>query len=92
MRMKRPPRVSLKRIKNAIPMSDFIVEDYDYIDCIKNADDVKKVERLRELVPQMKGVPAKDCMKQVMEFTHIDRELRGLKPVKFLFVQDPKLN
>ena len=73
-------------------MSDFIVADFDYIDFIKNEDDLKKVQRLKELVPQLKGVPAKDCIQQVIEFTNIDRELRGLKPAKFLFVQDPKLN
>jgi hypothetical protein len=92
MRMKRPPTVSLKRIKNAIHMSDFIINDFDYIDFIKTEEDMKKFNKLVALVPKLKGVPAKDCMDQVIEFTNIDRELRGLKPVKFLFVKNPKLN
>lgn len=93
MRMKKPPFVSLKRIKNAIPMSDFIVEDFDYIDFIKSEEDIKMVQRLKELVPQLKGVPAKDCLPQIMEYTNIDRKLRGLPKATFIQLpSDPNLN
>jgi hypothetical protein len=74
-------------------MSDFIVMDFDYIDCIKNDEDLKKVERLRELIPQMKGVPWQDCIKQIMEFTKLDRELRGMPPAIFVQLsENPTLN
>lgn len=89
----KPPFVSLKRIKKAVPMSDFIVEDFDYIDFIKSEDDVKLVERLRELVPQLRGVPPKDCLPQIIEYTQIDRKLRGLEPAVFIHLpKDPTLN
>jgi hypothetical protein len=82
----RPPKVSLKRIKNAWKMSDFFLADFneDYIDFIKTKEDMHKFNRLKELLPQMKGIHPSKCLDQIKEFTKLDRELRGLQPVKFI--------
>lgn len=86
----KPPKISLERIKKALKMSDFFIPEYDqdYVDFIKNQKDLDKFYRLKELVPQLKGVPAKDCLDKIEEFTKLDRELRGLLPV--LFIHEPK--
>lgn len=91
----RPPKVSLKRIKNARSMSDFYIAEYneDYIDFIKTKEDLEKFNRLKELIPQLKGVHASKCLDQIKEFTKLDRELRGLRSVKFIDLpKDPQLN
>jgi hypothetical protein len=90
--LKRPPRVSLKRIKNAINMSDFVIMGLDYVDFLTSEENLQKFRRLQALIPELDGVPAKDCLPQIMEFTKLDRELRGLPPARFIIQNDPKLN
>jgi len=71
--------------------NDFVLVGFDYVDCIKTEDDMKKFNRMKELAPAL-SKPVKECINEVMEFTKLDRELRGAKPVKFLFQGNPKLN
>lgn len=73
-------------------MSDFEINGFDYVDFLTSEENMKKFRRLQALIPELKGVPAKDCIEQIIEFTKLDRELRGLKPAKFIMVPDPKLN
>jgi hypothetical protein len=71
--------------------NDFVLAGFDYVDCIKTDDDMKKFNRMKELSPALIK-PVNECIKEVMEFTKLDRELRGVPPVKFLFQGNPKLN
>jgi len=72
-------------------MSDFILVGFDYIDCIKSPDDLKIFERMKELTKTMHK-PMKECLAEVIEFTQLDRKLRGLQPAKIIIQKDPKLN
>ena len=71
--------------------NNFIFNNFDYIDYIKSAEDIILFKRLKELEPEL-SKPIKECYKVVMEVINIDRKLRGLLPVKFIILNDPKLN
>lgn len=73
-------------------MSEFIILDKDYIDLIKSEEDLKNFRRAEELLEKMKGVPAKDCIKDIIEVDNILNDLEGIPRRKFIILGDPKLN
>lgn len=72
-------------------MSDFISAGFDYIDFIKSDDDMKKFNRMKELEKELHK-PVKECLDAVIEYTKLDRELRGIGPIKIIVQNNPKLN
>lgn len=74
-------------------MSDFILMGMDYIDFIKTDEDLVKFNRMKEIEGQIKGVPANKCLNKIIEHLNLDRELRGMPPVKVIQLPpNPQLN
>jgi hypothetical protein len=74
-------------------MSDFIINNEDFIDFIKNEEDLKKFKRLKEIWESGElHKPAKDCLDLVIEFDNFRRDLRGEERHRFIKLGDPKLN
>ena len=72
-------------------MDNFISVNFDYVDYIKSEEDMKLFNRLKELEKELHK-PIKECIEAFKEYTQIDRKLRGLKEVKFVTLNNPKLN
>ena len=73
-------------------MNDFILHGEDYIDCIKNEEDLVLFKRLKYLYDHELYKPIKECIEAVKEAANIDRKLRGLEPIKFIDATRPTLN
>jgi len=72
-------------------MSDFISNGEDYVDYIKNEEDLKKFNRMKELEKELHK-PAAECLDAVIEYTNLERSLRGVPPVTFIKQGNPKYN
>jgi hypothetical protein len=74
-------------------MSNFLLDGDDYIDLIKNEEDLKKFNRLKEIWESGDlNKPAKECLQLVIEFDNLRQDLLGEKRHKFIILNDPKLN
>lgn len=74
-------------------MSDFILDGDNYIDLIKNDEDLQKFNRLKEIWESGElRKPAKEIFNLVIEFDNLRQDLFGEKRHKFLIIGDPKLN
>ena len=74
-------------------MSNFLLDGDDYIDRIKNEEDMKKFNRLKEIWESGElAKPAKECFQLCIEIDNLRQDLLGEKRHKFLIMNDPKLN
>ena len=73
-------------------MSDFILLDYDYINCIIDKESLSLFERMKWLMENELHKPAAQCVEAIKEWTQLDRKLRGVKPAVFIDGTRPNLN
>lgn len=73
-------------------MSDFILHGEDYIDFIKNEEDLALFNRSKYLYETELHKPIRECIEAVKEAANIERKLKGLPPVVFIDARRPNLN
>lgn len=66
---------------------------HDFTPYVHTPEDVEKFEKMSELEMQCIGVPAKECINQVVESLNLGRELQGIEhKVIYIGQQNPELN
>jgi hypothetical protein len=71
-------------------MSDFTLEGEDYVDLMHNDEDLKKFNRMKELVPILKAHDWREVLSEMEEYANLDAELKGKRKVKFALFDSSK--
>jgi hypothetical protein len=70
--------------------SDFMIEDEDYVDLIHNEEDLKKFNRMKELVPILKAHDWREVLSEMEEYANLDAALKGKRKIKFALFDNSK--